>query len=91
MLWSPDLGAGVCQGLSEPVGALIALLLFKAILTELLVNLMLAFVGGIMVRLVGVCQHVGMRFSMFAILEHCIGSTVAEHCTSYLCLPLQMS
>jgi hypothetical protein len=38
------------QGLSEPVGALIALLFVKPFLTPLLLQYMLAFVGGIMVR-----------------------------------------
>ncbi len=38
------------QGLSEPVGALIALLFIKPFLTPLLLQYMLAFVGGIMVR-----------------------------------------
>jgi hypothetical protein len=37
------------QGLSEPVGALIALLFIKPFLTPLLLQYMLAFVGGIMV------------------------------------------
>lgn len=37
------------QGLSEPVGALIALLFVKPFLTPLLLQYMLAFVGGIMV------------------------------------------
>lgn len=36
------------QGLSEPVGALLALLVVKPFLTPRLVHLMLAFVGGIM-------------------------------------------
>ena len=38
------------QGLSEPLGALIALLFVKPFLTPLLLQYMLAFVGGIMVR-----------------------------------------
>ena len=42
--WLPPL-----QGLSEPVGALIALLFVKPFLTPLLLQYMLAFVGGIMV------------------------------------------
>ncbi len=37
------------QGLSEPIGALIALLFVKPFLTPLLLQYMLAFVGGIMV------------------------------------------
>ncbi len=37
------------QGLSEPVGALIALLFVKPFLTPILLQYMLAFVGGIMV------------------------------------------
>jgi zinc transporter ZupT len=37
------------QGLSEPLGALIALLFVKPFLTPLLLQYMLAFVGGIMV------------------------------------------
>ena len=40
---------GAVQGLSEPVGALIALLFVKPFLTPLLLQYMLAFVGGIMV------------------------------------------
>ncbi len=36
------------QGLSEPVGALVALLFIKPFLTPLRLQLMLAFVGGIM-------------------------------------------
>ena len=43
-----QLGVAV-QGLSEPVGALIALLFVKPFLTPLLLQYMLAFVGGIMV------------------------------------------
>ena len=39
------------QGLSEPVGALVALLLVKPFLNENVVHYLLAFVGGIMVRL----------------------------------------
>ena len=39
----------VWQGLSEPVGALIALLFVKPFLTPNLLQYMLAFVGGIMV------------------------------------------
>ena len=39
------------QGLSEPVGALLALLFIKPFLTPLLLQYMLAFVGGIMVRI----------------------------------------
>ncbi|KAK9806683.1 hypothetical protein WJX73_007886 [Symbiochloris irregularis] len=42
------IGLAFASGLSEPVGALIALLLFQSFLTELVVHLMLAFVGGIM-------------------------------------------
>ena len=43
-------GLGWCpQGLSEPLGALIALLFIKPFLTPLLLQYMLAFVGGIMV------------------------------------------
>ena len=38
------------QGLSEPLGALIALLFVNPLLTPLLLHFMLAFVGGIMVR-----------------------------------------
>ena len=38
------------QGLSEPLGALIALLFVKPFLTPLLLQYMLAFVGGIMAR-----------------------------------------
>ena len=38
------------QGLSEPLGALIALLFIKPFLTPLLLQYMLAFVGGIMAR-----------------------------------------
>lgn len=37
------------QGLSEPIGALFALLFVKPFLTPLLLQYMLAFVGGIMV------------------------------------------
>ena len=40
---------GARQGLSEPLGALIALLFVKPFLTPLLLHFMLAFVGGIMV------------------------------------------
>ena len=40
----------VLQGLSEPLGALIALLFIKPFLTPLLLQYMLAFVGGIMAR-----------------------------------------
>ncbi len=40
---------GWLQGLSEPVGALLALLFIKPWLTPLLLQYMLAFVGGIMV------------------------------------------
>lgn len=36
------------QGLSEPVGALVALVFIKPYLTPLRLHLMLAFVGGIM-------------------------------------------
>ena len=44
------------QGLSEPVGALVALLLVKPFLTEGFVHYLLAFVGGIMVgRLMSLC------------------------------------
>ena len=39
------------QGLSEPLGALIALLIVRPFLSQTLVHLMLAFVGGIMVGL----------------------------------------
>lgn len=39
----------IVQGLSEPIGALIALLFVKPFLTPLLLQYMLAFVGGIMV------------------------------------------
>ena len=42
-------GRGFRQGLSEPLGALIALLFVKPFLTPLLLHFMLAFVGGIMV------------------------------------------
>ncbi len=42
--------ATLLQGLSEPVGALIALLFVKPFLTPNLLQYMLAFVGGIMVR-----------------------------------------
>ena len=43
-------GHAAVQGLSEPVGALLALLFIKPFLTPLLLHYMLAFVGGIMVR-----------------------------------------
>lgn len=41
-------GLALASGLSEPVGALLALLVVKPFLTPRLVHLMLAFVGGIM-------------------------------------------
>ena len=44
------------QGLSEPVGALVALLIVKPFLNEDVVHYLLAFVGGIMVRLPGDAQ-----------------------------------
>jgi len=42
------LGTAFVSGLSEPVGALLALLFVKPFLTPLRLQLMLAFVGGIM-------------------------------------------
>ncbi|KAK9835162.1 hypothetical protein WJX81_002306 [Elliptochloris bilobata] len=42
------MGIAVASGLSEPLGALIALLFVKPLLTPLLLQFMLAFVGGIM-------------------------------------------
>ena len=49
--WMPCFDPAFCaaQGLSEPVGALIALLFVKPFLTPMLLQYMLAFVGGIMV------------------------------------------
>ena len=38
------------QGLSEPLGALMALLLIKPFLTPMRLQYMLAFVGGVMVK-----------------------------------------
>ena len=40
----------VMQGLSEPLGALMALLSIKPFLTPMRLQYMLAFVGGVMVR-----------------------------------------
>ena len=50
-LRTPRFEPALCnaQGLSEPVGALIALLFVKPFLTPMLLQYMLAFVGGIMV------------------------------------------
>ena len=44
------LGAAFASGLSEPLGALLALLFVRPFLTEERLNYILAFVGGIMVR-----------------------------------------
>ncbi|KAK9901626.1 hypothetical protein WJX75_005604 [Coccomyxa subellipsoidea] len=47
------MGVAVASGLSEPVGALIALLFVKPFLTPNLLQYMLAFVGGIMISVCG--------------------------------------
>lgn len=47
------MGIAVASGLSEPVGALIALLFVKPFLTPILLQYMLAFVGGIMISVCG--------------------------------------
>lgn len=65
------------QGLSEPVGALIALLFVKPFLTPLLLQYMLAFVGGIMV---------GTNLPVHSSIPQMKGGTASPFCLE-ICSP----
>ena len=67
------------QGLSEPLGALIALLFIKPFLTPLLLQYMLAFVGGIMARsLPSLSTVVHKPFLLPELLQHMLAFMAAS-------------